>query len=38
MLPFPNTVNRYFEKNAIPERLDLRSFARQGYLYSPYLY
>ena len=25
-----NTVNRYFEKNAIPERLDLRSFARQG--------
>lgn len=25
-----NTVNRYFDKNAIPERLDLRSFARQG--------
>lgn len=23
-----NTVNRYFEKNGIPERLDLRSFAR----------
>ena len=25
-----NTVNRYFEKYGIPERLDLRSFARQG--------
>jgi len=25
-----NTVNRYFEKNRIPERLDLRSFERQG--------
>lgn len=25
-----NTVNRYFEKNGIPQRLDLRSFARQG--------
>ncbi len=25
-----NTINRYFEKNDISERLDLRSFARQG--------
>ncbi len=25
-----NVVNRYFEKNDIPERLDLRSFERQG--------
>ena len=25
-----NTINRYFEKNNISERLDLRSFARQG--------
>ena len=25
-----NTVNRFFEKNDIPERLDLRSFERQG--------
>ena len=25
-----NTVNRYFEKNAIPERFDLRSYTRQG--------
>lgn len=25
-----NTVNRYFEKNDIPERLDLRSFECQG--------
>lgn len=25
-----NAVNRYFEKNGIPERLDLRSFERQG--------
>lgn len=25
-----DTVNRYFEKNGIPERLDLRSYERQG--------
>lgn len=25
-----NTINRYFEKNGISERLDLHSFARQG--------